>query len=78
MPETHGVFSWRGPGDAPQGTVVRPRIVSGYCKRLVRRRQGSLASTVFSWSGEVIKVGAMMNFPAKLLMWHAIVSIGPA
>ena len=33
---------------------VRPRIVRGYCKRLVNWSQWQIANTVFSWSEEVI------------------------
>ena len=27
MPETHGVSSWRGPGDAPEGKTKAPEWV---------------------------------------------------
>ena len=62
MPETHGVLSWSGPGDGPQG-----RIMSGYCKCLVSWSQWSLAACLFSWLEELINVGANDELPAKVI-----------
>ena len=62
MPETHGVSSWRGPGDAPEGKTKAPEWVlpaSGEVQSMKR-------STAFSWSEQVIKIGANDELPDKV------------
>ena len=74
MPETHGVWSRRAPGDAPQGkTKDREWVLPTF---LVRWSQWSLLRCLVD-QNRLSRMGPIISCLARSLMWHATVSVLP-